>query len=173
MKNPMKNVWFLIGFIGLFTIGSNFTIQMFRAFGQNQNIYWTNNSIKLPFSATKNEIELFINGKSLQKHLADGTLFALEADGKYYRIVPKDITARINNWHKVKSTILVYSVMTMAALGFFLAFMGIWFSSSNSSMSVWSFFNAGLLKSLLLLFFSHGVSYYINYINKKEYLFSL
>lgn len=66
--------------------------------------------------------------------------------------------------------ILAYSVMTFASLGFFLAFMGIWFSSSNSSMSVWSFFNTGLLKSFLFLFLSHGVSYYLHYINKKKYL---
>jgi len=66
--------------------------------------------------------------------------------------------------------ILVYSVMTFAALGFFLVFIGIYLGQLENSISVWSFFNQSLLNSLLLLFISHGVSYYFNYIRKKEYL---
>ena len=117
MKNPMKNIWFLVGFIGLFTVGSNFTVQMFRAFGGNQTIYWTNNSMKLPINSTGNEFELFINEIPLKEHLSNGSLLAVDTNGKHYRIVSKDITARINNWYKVKSTTLTYALITGVMLG--------------------------------------------------------
>jgi len=66
--------------------------------------------------------------------------------------------------------ILAYAVMTFATLGFFLVFIGIYLSQAENPISVWSFFNASLWNGLLLLLFSHGVSYYFNYILKKEYL---
>jgi len=62
--------------------------------------------MQLPIEDSKGKFELFISGKPLQKHLADGSLFVLDSKGEQYRVVSKDVTIRLNNWNKIKSSIL-------------------------------------------------------------------
>lgn len=67
--------------------------------------------------------------------------------------------------------LIVYSVFVLAQLGFFLVFMGIYFDTQDSNLTVWSFFTgSGLWKSTLFLTVHHGFSYYWNFIRKKEYM---
>ena len=106
-----------MGLIGMLTIGTNFAMQIYRAFWGNQNIWWTPLTMQLPIEDSRDNFELFISKKTLQKHLADGTLFALDNNGEQYRIVSKDITIRLNNWNKVRSSILENAIISGVAFG--------------------------------------------------------
>jgi hypothetical protein len=117
MIKPKINPLVFIGLIGMFTIGTNFTVQLYRAFWGNQDIWWTARTMQLPIENSKNNFELFISGKSLQKHLSDGSLFALNNNGEQYRVVPNDLTIRLNNWNKVKSSILTNTIISGVIFG--------------------------------------------------------
>ena len=111
MKQMKLNALLLIGIIGTLTVGTTFSIYVYRAFWGNPNIYWTARTMPLTIGETKNSFELFINKKSLHDHLSDGTLQAVLENGGQRSLVPSDITVRINNWHKVKASILAHSLV--------------------------------------------------------------
>jgi len=58
----------------------------------------------LPFENSKDNFQLFISGKLIQEHLADGRIFILDDNGNHSRIVFSDVTIRMNNWNRVKSS---------------------------------------------------------------------
>ena len=111
MKQMKLNALLLIGIIGTFTVGTTFAINVYRAFWGNPNIYWTARTMPLTIDETKSSFEIFINRKSIHDHLSDGTLQAVLENGDQKSIVSNDITVRINNWHKVKASILAHSLV--------------------------------------------------------------
>jgi hypothetical protein len=117
MNKPKINPLVFMGLIGMLTIGTNFAMQIYRAFWGNQNIWWTPRTMQLPIEDSRDNFELYISKKPLQKHLADGTLFALDNNGEQYRVVSKDITIRLNNWNKVRSSILKNAIISGVAFG--------------------------------------------------------
>jgi len=117
MSRPTINPLVFVGLIGIFTIGSNFAIQLYRAYLGNQDIWWTPRTMQLRIEETKDNFELYIGSKSLQKHLTEGSLLTLDDDGGQYRVVSKDVTVRLNNWHKIKSSILENAVITGVLFG--------------------------------------------------------
>lgn len=106
-----------IGLIGLFTVGSQFFVDVYSAFYGDKNIYWTHQEMKLPLEKTYNDFQLFIAGNPLQKHLSEKTLFAVDKNGIQYSVVSKDVSVRLNNWNNVKSRILTRAVFTGCAFG--------------------------------------------------------
>jgi len=121
----------LIGLITLLTTGTALITNIYNAFWANKSIWWTPASMKLSVEETTNDFKLFIGGKILQKHLAEKTLFAVDKQGKRYPIVSQDVQVRINNWNKVKSSILTKAVynglvfgagMTLFSVGLFQTF---------------------------------------------------
>ena len=117
MKQTRFNALFLIGIFGTFTVGTTFAINVYRAFWGNQNIYWTARTMPLTIGETKNSFELFINKKSIHDHLSDGALRAVLENGDQRSLVSSDITVRINNWDKVKSSILAQSLIPSILFG--------------------------------------------------------
>ncbi len=115
MKQTRLNALMLIGMIGVLVIGSIVIVQLYRAFGADQDIWWTASTMPLKIDETKDTFELFINGKSIQDHLADGTLL-INRDGNA-PISSSDITIRLNNWYKIKSSILAYSLLSCFMFG--------------------------------------------------------
>jgi hypothetical protein len=115
-KKPI-NPLLLSGLILLFTIGPIFITNVYRAFGRNQNIWWTPSSLALPAEKTRNDFQLFIGGKLLQKHLSEGTLFVLDKEGEKYPVSSKDVRVRLNNWYKTRSNFLAKAVSTGFAFG--------------------------------------------------------
>ncbi len=75
--------------------------------------------MKVPVEQTKDNFELYIAGRLIQKHLSDGTLLGVDNDGKQYPIVAKDVTVRLNNWDKIKAKILGHT--TVSGFGFGIA----------------------------------------------------
>jgi len=117
MRKTKLNALLIIGIIGVFTIGINFVIQIYRAFGSNQDIWWTATTMPLTIDKTKESFELSINGKTIQKHLADGTLLALNDEGNQQSVVSGDISVRLNNWNKVKASILINALFSGVLFG--------------------------------------------------------
>jgi len=117
MRKTKLNALLIIGIIGVFTIGINFVIQIYRVFGSNQDIWWTATTMPLTIDKTKESFELSINGKTIQKHLADGTLLALNDEGNQQSVVSGDISVRLNNWNKVKASILINALFSGVLFG--------------------------------------------------------
>lgn len=117
--NKRINALLLIGLIGTLTIGTSFVVDVYRAFWGENRIWWTPQALRLPIEETRNHFELYIAGESLRKHLSEGTLFSVDEKGEQYRIVSKDISVRLNNWDKVKASILTNT--TMSGFGFGVA----------------------------------------------------
>jgi len=117
MRKTKLNALLIIGIIGVFTIGINFVIQIYRVFGSNQDIWWTATTMPLTIDQTKESFELSINGKTIQKHLADGTLLALNDEGNQQSVVSGDISVRLNNWNKVKASILINALFSGVLFG--------------------------------------------------------
>lgn len=111
----------LIGMIGIFAVGSNFGVQLYRAFAGNRDIWWTPKIMALPLEETGDEFQLFISGKTIQDHLGNDGIFAVDNNGQRYRVAPKDISVRLNNWDKVKASILAQAVLSGVFFGAVIA----------------------------------------------------
>ncbi len=111
------NALLVIGLIGILTIGVNFGVQSKRAFSGDPGIWWTAKTMPLSFEETQKAFELFIDGRLLQRHLADGTLMIARSDGEHHRLEPGDIAVRINNWHKVRASILAQALPSCFLFG--------------------------------------------------------
>jgi hypothetical protein len=117
------NPLLFIGLVGFFTIGSSFFVDIYQAFYGEKDIYWTHQSMKLPIEKTNNDFQMFVGGKLLQNHLSEKTLFAADENRTQYPVVSKDITVRLNNWNKVKTTILTKATFTGFAFGITLTLL--------------------------------------------------
>jgi hypothetical protein len=117
MANKRINPILWIGLIGTLTIGTSFITDAYRAFRGDHRIWWTPHAMMLPVEETRGNFEIYIGGKPLQKHLSDGTLFSVDKNGKQYPIVSKDIAVRLNNWDKIKASILGHTTMSGFAFG--------------------------------------------------------
>jgi len=73
--------------------------------------------MRLAIDETWNNFELYIGGEPLQKHLSEGTLFFMGKNGEQYRIASKDISVRLNNWDRIKASILTNATMNSFVFG--------------------------------------------------------
>ncbi len=117
MMSKRVNALLWIGLTGMLFIGTSFVVDVCRAFWGDQTIWWTHQSMRLPVEKTSDSFELYIGGKLLQKHLSERTLFSVDKNGKQYPVVSEDITVRLNNWDKIKASILATTTMTGFGLG--------------------------------------------------------
>jgi hypothetical protein len=112
MKQRRMNPLLLMGLIGVFTIGSTLAAQVYRAFWGDKGIWWTPPGMSLKVEETGNDVAISIGGKLLQKHLAEGTLFAVDPNGTQYRVVSRDVGVRLNNWERVKASLLTTATLS-------------------------------------------------------------
>jgi hypothetical protein len=104
-----------IGLTGIFVIGSILAVQLYSAFGADENIWWTANTMPLKLDETGNSFELFIKGESLQSRISNGNLLISQENAA--PVASSDITARINNWYKIKSSTLSYTLISSFLFG--------------------------------------------------------
>ena len=107
----------IAGIIGLSVFGAQFGIQYGRVLWGNKDIYWTPKSMALPLSETQHNFEVFVSGDLLQNHLNRKSLSATDPQGERYQLRAEDIVVRLNNWQKVKSTILHTAIWLAFMLG--------------------------------------------------------
>lgn len=115
--NKRINTLLWIGIFGTLLVGSSLLTDIYRAFWGDHAIWWTPQSMKLPIEETKDNFELYIGGESLRKHLFHGTLFSVDKNGKQYSVVSRDVTVRLNNWERVRASILERTTMRGFAFG--------------------------------------------------------
>ena len=111
------NGFLMIGIIGVAVFGAHFGIQYGRVVWGSNDIWWTPKSMALPLSETRHKFELFVSGDLLQDHLDRGSLSATDSQGERYDLVPEDIEVRLNNWQKIKSSMLHIAVWAAFMLG--------------------------------------------------------
>ena len=117
MMNKQTNALLWIGFIGTLLIGTSFLTDIYRAFWGDRAIWWTPQSMTLPIEETKDHFELYIRGQPLRKHLSGGTLFSVDKNENQHSVVSRDIAVRLNNWEKVRASILERTTMSGFAFG--------------------------------------------------------
>jgi hypothetical protein len=106
------NEYLLIGLFGLFTVGSNLAVHLYRAYGGDRTIWWTARTLPLNLDETKDVFELRIRSKPLQTHLAEGTLSVVNEEGIGEPVVSGDVAVRVNNWERVKASILANALLS-------------------------------------------------------------
>ena len=114
-KRGHELLW--IGITGMLIFGSSFAMNIYRAFWGDHTQWWTHQSMRVPIEKTTDNFEVYIGGKLLQKHLMEKTLFSTDNTGKQYPVVAQDITARLNNWAKIKASLLTMTTMSGFGLG--------------------------------------------------------
>jgi len=117
MIKKQINTLLWIGLIGTLIVGTSFITDIYRAFWGDRSIWWTHQAMRLPLEETRDNLEIYIGGETLRKHLSDRTLFSVDKNGKQYPIVSKDITVRLNNWDKTKASILTNTTISGFAFG--------------------------------------------------------
>ena len=105
------------GITGLLVFGSIFASQAIEVLWANRDMWWTPADKKIPFEKTKNSFVLFIDNKTLEEHLADGSLFIRDNNTTQYQVVTKDVSARLNNWHEVKDSMLTSALFSAFCTG--------------------------------------------------------
>ncbi len=111
------NALLWIGLTGMLIIGTSFVADVYRAFWGDDTIWWTHQEMLLPLEKTRDSFELYIGGKLLQKHLSERTLLSVDRHGNHHPLVSEDVTVRLNNWDKIKSSILTTTTMTGFGFG--------------------------------------------------------
>jgi len=117
MNNRPFNTLLWIGLTGSLIFGTSFIADIYQAFRGDRNIWWTHQAMRLPIEKTKDNFELYIGGKLLQKHLTDQTLYSTDKNGRQYPVVAGDISVRLNNWDRIKASILSRTVMAGFTFG--------------------------------------------------------
>jgi len=123
MEKRRINVYLFIGLIGVVTSGSMLFTHLYQAFWGNETIWWTPPQLRLRVEETGDLFQMTIGGKALRKHLSEGTLFAVDPNGDQYCVVSRDVGVRINNWERVKGTILTGALASSFGFGASLAFL--------------------------------------------------
>ncbi len=116
MKRPI-NAALLIGLIGIFTIGSSLSVSLYRVFWGDDDIYWTPQSMSLPYKESSDYFQIYIGDELFSNYLAKGYLTGLDDEGNQFKIVEDDISFRLNNWNKTQAVILKTSVLTAFLFG--------------------------------------------------------
>jgi hypothetical protein len=98
-------------------IGASFMTDVYQAFKGDNRIWWTDNDMRLSLEEAKNHFEIYISGKLLQKHMADGTLTGIDGNGKPYPVVSRDVAVRLNNWDNVRASVLTRAMVSGFGLG--------------------------------------------------------
>lgn len=116
-KRKRVNPPLLIGLIGTFTIGSHFVTHIARTFWSNPKIWWAPRTMQLSLAETRNTFELFLSKRLLQKHIEAGTLFAVDEQGRQYRVAPEDFGVQLNNWPRIKASSLTSALFSAFGSG--------------------------------------------------------
>jgi len=117
-----------IGVLGCFIFGSNLASGLIEAFYGDADIWWTPQQMMLPLDETKNNFEIRVSGQSLAAMIDKGWLFAEDGQGNQYRVSPKDLGVRLNNWPARQASILKFSIIHafFSGISLTLTGLGIW-----------------------------------------------
>lgn len=112
-----------VGLVGLLTVGSQLFVQVYIAFYGPRDHHWTHMDMRLPLEETQERFRVFIAGEPLERRLAEGTLYARDGDGAGFRVVPADVSARVNHWPETRARTLAIALLPAAMTGAALALL--------------------------------------------------
>jgi hypothetical protein len=122
MKDRIRGIM-LAGIIITFIFASHMIADLFQIYKGDKNIWWTHRDMRMSLGEASANFELYISGKSLQRHLSEGTLFAKDNQDQTYKVVAKDVTARMNNWYRRKASLLEKTLWSSFCAGVGIAFL--------------------------------------------------
>lgn len=115
------NIALLIGVVGTPIAGSLVGMDYGRAVWGNDQIWWTPQEQALSLAETRDTFQIYLENEPLQDHLERMSLTGLGGDGMAYFVTPDLIKVRVNNWERVKASLLESAVYSAFALGISLA----------------------------------------------------
>jgi hypothetical protein len=110
MTKKRINVLLWVGLAGTLIFGTNLFVNAYRIAWGDHSMWWTHKDMQLPLEKANDNFELYIRGKLLQKHFSEKTLFSVDENLRQNPISSEDITVRMNNWEKIKSSILAKAI---------------------------------------------------------------
>jgi hypothetical protein len=103
-------------------------VPLFRELSRRSDIWWTPHAMAVPFTESKDRVEIYARGKPLAALLQAGQLRIAE-DGGCTVVAPSEVGLRFNNWDRVRAErlplLMVYAVVCgVTALMFLLVLTG-------------------------------------------------
>ena len=121
--NKKFNAFLWIGLLGALTVGTGFITDIWRVSRGDTGIWWTHKDRGLSLEETKNNFEVYICGKRLQEHLSEEALLVAGNNGEQHRIVAGDISVRMNNWEKTRTSVLAKTSISGFVFGIAIALL--------------------------------------------------
>ena len=115
------NPLLLMGFLGTVVMGGSFVLGVYKAYWGNQDIWWTHQDMRLSLEDTRNAFEVSLLGEPLQRLLTEGRVLAVDQTGQQRVLHAVDVQARLNNWERVRGSILAGTTFTGLFAGMALA----------------------------------------------------
>lgn len=119
------NALFLIGIIGTFVFGAHLLTALGGAFWNNKDIWWTPKTSLLSLKQAEDQAVVFFKDDLLNEQTGKNKLLFIREDGSEGIVKPGDISLRVNNWYKTKSSFLLRAIPAAFILGISLAFLGV------------------------------------------------
>jgi len=103
-------------------------VPLYRELSRRSDIWWTPHAMAVPFTESKDRVEIYARGKPLAALLQAGQLRIAEGGGCTV-VAPSEVGLRFNNWDRVRAErlplLLVYAaVCGVTALMFLLVLTG-------------------------------------------------
>jgi len=108
-------VW--VSLIILFIVGPSFIQDLYQVWKGDPHTWWTDRNRPLALTDVGDSVEVYINGRLLNKHIEKQSLYLSDGSGRYYRVALEDVKIRRNNWPTVKASLLASTTLTGIALG--------------------------------------------------------
>ena len=103
-------------------------VPLYRELSRRSDIWWTPHAMAVPFTESKDRVEIYARGEPLAALLQAGQLRVAEGGGCTV-VAPSEVGLRFNNWDRVRAErlplLLVYAaVCGVTALMFLLVLTG-------------------------------------------------
>jgi len=103
-------------------------VPLYRELSRRSDIWWTPHAMAVPFTESKDRVEIYARGEPLAALLQAGQLRIAEGGGCTV-VAPSEVGLRFNNWDRVRAErlplLLVYAaVCGVTALMFLLVLTG-------------------------------------------------
>lgn len=115
MKQTNVARFYLLLFGGIFFLTS--CINLVRFYHQRADIWWTPATSPLSLEQSRDRVEVYVRGLTLQNAVQSGRL-QLAGDSGSAHITANDIGIRLNNYERVKAERLPLMLMSAAGAGF-------------------------------------------------------
>ena len=119
------NGLFIAGLISTLIFGGSLLMSLVELRRGDPGHNWTHRDMRIPLSETRNDLELYIGGELLQKHIERNGLKTIGPDGTDYTVVERDIRVRWNHWAEWRAELTLRAIPAAFLTGLFVACLAI------------------------------------------------